>query len=163
MGFFQGILSRWFRDRELAIVLGLLLCVARLTKWAAKMVCYPVVNATGSHSWPIHIATFFCAAGVLMNGVYWIVMCYNGWATATGKEIAQPKHKYRNHFGHHHHHQNSASDNRRSLFSTASGARPSKFKFSFRLFLYVPGTFWMVPWIQLIMSSVLSSFEDIAT
>ncbi|KAI9490588.1 major facilitator superfamily domain-containing protein [Zychaea mexicana] len=166
----EGILSRWFRDRELAIVIGILLCVARLTKWAAKMVCYPIVYSSGSHSWPIHVATIFCAAGVLMNVLYWMVMWHNGWATLTGREIAQPKHKYRNHFNN----SNTVTpvpSRRLSVISQAAATmntntrrrKPSGFQFSYKLFLYVPGTFWMIPWIQLIMSSVLSSFDDIAT
>ncbi|KAG2224909.1 hypothetical protein INT45_010858 [Circinella minor] len=164
----EGILSRWFRDRELAIVIGILLCVARLTKWAAKMVCYPIVYSSGSHSWPIHVATIFCGAGVAMNMVYWGVMWHNGWATLAGREIAQPKHKYRNHF-------NTSNivtpvpSRRLSVVSQADATvttrqrKSSRFQFSYKLFLYLPGTFWMIPWIQLIMSSVLSSFDDIAT
>lgn len=158
----EGILSRWFRDRQLAMVIGILLCIARLTKFIAKLVCYPIVRATGSHAWPIHLATLFCALGVLTNLLYWYIMCRNGWATATGKEIAQPKHKYRNHF-----HRNSEPSSRDGLEqgSMATSVRRSsnKFKFSYKLFLYVPGTFWMIPWIQFIMSSVLSSFDDVAT
>ncbi|KAI9260544.1 major facilitator superfamily domain-containing protein [Phascolomyces articulosus] len=164
----EGILSRWFRDRELAIVIGILLCVARLTKWAAKMVCYPIVYSSGSYSWPIHVATIFCGAGVAMNVVYWLVMWHNGWATLTGREIAQPKHKYRNHFNN----SNTVTpvpSRRLSVVSqgaatiTATRRKTNRFQFSYKMFLYMPGTFWMIPWIQLIMSSVLSSFDDIAT
>lgn len=136
-----GILSRWFRDRQLAIVIGILLCIARLTKWVAKMVCYPIVNGTGSYTWPIHIATIFCAFGVVTNIVYWLLMYRNGWATLSGREMNQPKSGYKNQF-----HQ-----------------EEKKFKWSARLFLHLPATFWMVPWTQLIMSSVFSSFDDIAT
>ncbi|KAG0191676.1 hypothetical protein DFQ28_011276 [Apophysomyces sp. BC1034] len=137
----EGILSRWFRDKQLAIVIGILLCIARLTKWVAKMVCYPIVNRIGSHTWPIHIATIFCALGVLTNAIYWLMMYQKGWATLAGREMAHPKANYRNQFQ----------------------QEQKPFKWSARLFLHVPATFWMVPWTQLIMSSVFSSFDDIAT
>ncbi|KAI7886498.1 MFS general substrate transporter [Lichtheimia hyalospora FSU 10163] len=170
----EGILSRWFRDRELAIVIGILLCCARLTKWAAKMVCYPIVYSTGSHAWPLYVATILCGAGVVMNVIYWFVMVRNGWATLNGKEIAQPKHKYLNRFGRQNRAVTPAPSRRMSSSvmsqitdsvesTTRAESVSSKFKFSYKLFLYVPGTFWMIPWIQLIMSSVLSSFDDVAT
>ncbi|KAI8380992.1 major facilitator superfamily domain-containing protein [Radiomyces spectabilis] len=146
----EGILSRWFRDRQLAIVIGILLCIARLTKWAAKMVCYPIISATGSDVLPIHVATMLCASGVVMNAVYWMIMYKNGWATVTGKEIVQVKAKYRNQF------KRTEKDNSSSIITNS-------FRWSASLFLYIPATFWMVPWVQLIMSSVLSSFDDIAT
>ncbi|KAI9317912.1 major facilitator superfamily domain-containing protein [Dichotomocladium elegans] len=169
----EGILSRWFRDKELTIVIGVLLSVARLTKWAAKMVCYPIVYATDSHSWPIYIATLLCASGVLMNGVYWAVMVKKGWATLNGREISQPKHKYKNRLGRQSIGVAPLASSRRlsssvisqiaGSTSTPTGHAGARFRFSCNLFLYVPGTFWMIPWIQLIMSSVLSSFDDIAT
>lgn len=170
----EGILSRWFRDRELAIVIGVLLCCARLTKWAAKMVCYPIVYSTGSHAWPLYVATILCGAGVVMNVIYWFVMVRNGWATLNGKEIAQPKHKYLNRFGRQNRTITPAPSRRMSSSimsqiadtvgsTTRAESVSSRFKFSYKLFLYVPGTFWMIPWIQLIMSSVLSSFDDVAT
>lgn len=167
-------MSRWFRDRELAIVIGVLLCCARLTKWAAKMVCYPIVYSTGSHAWPLYVATILCGAGVVMNVIYWFVMVRNGWATLNGKEIAQPKHKYLNRFGRQNRTITPAPSRRMSSSimsqiadtvgsTTRAESVSSRFKFSYKLFLYVPGTFWMIPWIQLIMSSVLSSFDDVAT
>ncbi|KAI8146860.1 major facilitator superfamily domain-containing protein [Fennellomyces sp. T-0311] len=131
----EGVLSRWFRDRELAIVIGIVLCVARLTKWAAKMVCYPIVYSSGSHSWPIHVATIFCAAGVVMNVVYWMVIRRLSVLSQAGA----------------------------TMTTATRRGKSFRFKFSWKLFLYIPGTFWMIPWIQLIMSSVLSSFDDIAT
>ncbi|OAC98756.1 hypothetical protein MUCCIDRAFT_167193 [Mucor lusitanicus CBS 277.49] len=94
----EGILSRWFRDKELAVVIGIMLCVARLTKWAAKMVAYPILNATGSHSWPIHVATIFCASGFFINMVYWTVMWRKGLATIWGKEIVRFEGSYKNEF-----------------------------------------------------------------
>ncbi|KAG1143911.1 hypothetical protein G6F37_006446 [Rhizopus arrhizus] len=132
----EGIVSRWFRDKEVAIIVGILLCVARLTKWAAKMVAYPITNASGSHVTPIYVATMLCALGVLINFVYWIVMWQKGWVTMTGKELVhkQKRREYK---------------------------RP--FQWSYSTLFYIPGIFWMVPLVQLVMSSVLSSFDDVAT
>ncbi|KAG0176763.1 hypothetical protein DFQ29_005669 [Apophysomyces sp. BC1021] len=136
----EGILSRWFRDSEIAIIIGVMLCCSRLTKFIAKLTCYPIAHATGSTNTPIYIATLLCALAVAMNGVYWIAMYRSGRATATGKELAQPK-------NHTHH------------FSGPS----STFRWTPKVLLYLPALFWMVPWMQLVMSSVLSSFNDIAT
>ncbi|EIE84916.1 hypothetical protein RO3G_09626 [Rhizopus delemar RA 99-880] len=132
----EGIVSRWFRDKEVAIIVGILLCVARLTKWAAKMVAYPITNASGSHVTPIYVATMLCALGVLINFVYWIVMWQKGWVTMTGKELVhkQKRREYK-----------------------------KPFQWSYSTLFYIPGIFWMVPLVQLVMSSVLSSFDDVAT
>lgn len=165
-----GILSRWFRDRQIAIIIGVHLCVARLTKFIAKLVCYPIVTSSGSSSTPLYVAMLLCAMGVITNGIYWIVMVRNGWATSNGKEIAQPKQKYENRsvmgsmavFNSHHQPYNS------DVISQVTGTRAAaanrlKSKYSLKLLLFLPSTFWMVPWMQLIFSSVLSSFEDVAT
>ncbi|KAI8377403.1 major facilitator superfamily domain-containing protein [Radiomyces spectabilis] len=147
----EAIVSRWFRDRQLAVVVGIMLCIARLTKWAAKMVCYPIIDATGSNAWPIIIANILCAVGVLMNIVYWAIMYHHGGATMLGKEIQVPGSFHANDLKLH-----------RDQVPSTSSHKPS-FRWSSVLFLYVPGIFWMVPWVQLIMSSVLSSFDDVAT
>ncbi|KAK4509368.1 uncharacterized protein ATC70_007719 [Mucor velutinosus] len=174
----EGILSRWFRDKELAVVIGIMLCVARLTKWAAKMVAYPILNATGDHSWPIHVATLFCASGFFINMVYWIVMWRKGLATIWGKEIVRYEGSYKNEFNaqqckdkdqdekkaHHHNEQISADDlSSQHPQSQHTAHKSSSFKWSYSILLYIPSTFWMIPWIQLTMSSVLSSFDDVAT
>lgn len=166
----EGILSRWFRDKEIAIVIGISLCVARLTKFVAKLVCYPIVYSSNDNSAPIHVATVLCAAGVVMNIIYWIIMCKKGWATASGKEIVQPKHRYSTRLSTT---RGTASaitpaSRRVSIFSNAISPsvlirQGGGFKFNKRIYLYLPGTFWMIPWIQFVMSSVLSSFDDIAT
>ncbi|CDH61573.1 major facilitator superfamily transporter [Lichtheimia corymbifera JMRC:FSU:9682] len=166
----EGILSRWFRDRQIAIIIGVHLCVARLTKFIAKLVCYPIVTSSGSSSTPLYVAMLLCAMGVITNGIYWIVMVRNGWATSNGKEIAQPKQKYENRsvMGSmavvNSHHQPYNSDVISQVTGTrAAAANRLKSKYSLKLLLFLPSTFWMVPWMQLIFSSVLSSFEDVAT
>ncbi|CEP19119.1 hypothetical protein [Parasitella parasitica] len=162
----EGILSRWFRDKELAVVVGILLCIARLTKWAAKMVAYPILNATDDHSWPIHVATILCAAGFLINMLYWFVMWRKGLATVWGKETVPFEGSYRNEFSQqqcskvsHEKKENAMSDQQQ----LQQLQRKRSFKWSSSILLYIPSTFWMVPWIQLTMSSVLSSFDDVAT
>lgn len=172
----EGILSRWFRDKELAIVIGIMLCVARLTKWVAKMVAYPIINSTGSTDWPIHIATIFCAAGAVINAIYWIVMWRKGLATITGKEIIQYRGSYKNDFEHQHQSNitekksatptinDNISGYEHSFISSFQLHQQKKtFKWSYSILLYLPKTFWMIPLIQLTMSSVLSSFDDVAT
>jgi MFS family permease len=173
----EGILSRWFRDKEVAVVIGIMLCVARLTKWAAKMVAYPILNATGDHSWPIHVATIFCAAGFVINMIYWIVMWKKGLSTIWGKEIVRIEGSYKNDFNEqqrkdedekkvYHHNEHVSNDdlscNTQQLSQQQTQKRKS-FKWSYSILLYIPSTFWMIPWIQLTMSSVLSSFDDVAT
>ncbi|KAF7724541.1 hypothetical protein EC973_000918 [Apophysomyces ossiformis] len=135
----EGILAQWFRDSEIAIIIGVMLCIARLTKFIAKLVCYPIVHATGSSNSPIYIATLLCAVAVAMNGLYWLVMYRAGRATATGKELGS----------------------RKTLRSVS--VSEETFRWTPKLLLYLPALFWMVPWMQLIMSSILSSFDDIAT
>lgn len=164
-----GILSRWFRDRQIAIIIGVHLCVARLTKFIAKLVCYPIVNSSGSSSTPLYVAMLLCAMGVITNGIYWIVMVRNGWATSNGKEIAQPKQKYENRSVMasmavvNSQHQPYNSDVISQITGTRASNSHAKSKYSLKLLLFLPSTFWMVPWMQLIFSSVLSSFEDVAT
>jgi MFS family permease len=180
----EGILSRWFRDKEVAIVIGIMLCTARLTKWVAKMITYPILNSTGSHAWPIHVATIFCAAGAVMNSLYWIVMWRKGLATVSGKEKVQYQGSYTNDFERQQHQDISKEEkSQQQDNSTAAAAENSStlnyessiissfqqyqqkrsFKWSYSILLYLPKTFWMIPLIQLTMSSVLSSFDDIAT
>ncbi|KAL0135358.1 major facilitator superfamily domain-containing protein [Mucor lusitanicus] len=173
----EGILSRWFRDKELAVVIGIMLCVARLTKWAAKMVAYPILNATGSHSWPIHVATIFCASGFFINMVYWTVMWRKGLATIWGKEIVRFEGSYKNEFNAqqckdskeqdekkvYHHNEQISNDDLSSHPPQTAHNKARSFKWSYSILLYIPSTFWMIPWIQFIMSSVMSSFDDVAT
>ncbi|KAG1094299.1 hypothetical protein G6F42_018777 [Rhizopus arrhizus] len=171
----EGILSRWFRDKELAVIIGIMLCVARLTKWAAKMVAYPILNATGDHSWPIHVATIFCASGFFINMVYWIVMWRKGLSTIWGKEIVRYEGSYKNEFNaqqckdedekkvYHHNEQISNDDLSSHQQQQQTTQKSRSFKWSYSILLYIPSTFWMIPWIQLTMSSVLSSFDDVAT
>lgn len=174
----EGILSRWFRDKELTVIIGIMLCVARLTKWAAKMVAYPILNATGDHSWPIYVATIFCASGFFINMAYWIVMWRKGLATIWGKEIVRYEGSYKNEFNaqqckdkerdekkvYHHNEQISADDlSSHQQASQQTASKTKSFKWSYSILLYIPSTFWMIAWIQLTMSSVLSSFDDVAT
>lgn len=165
----EGILSRWFRDKELAIVVGIMLCVARLTKWIAKMVAYPIVNSTGSTDWPIHVATILCGAGTVVNALYWIVMWRKGLSTLSGKEIIQYRGTYKNDFEKQQ--QDPTKKNNENLSGYESSFVSSyqqhqhkkSFRWSYSILLYIPKTFWMIPLVQLTMSSVLSSFDDVAT
>ncbi|KAI7862567.1 major facilitator superfamily domain-containing protein [Spinellus fusiger] len=145
----EAVLSRWFRDKQLAIVIGLILASARLTKWVAKMACYPIVYATQSNAWPIHVATLLCGLGVIVNGMYWVVMYYHRCATLRGKEIAQPLSGYRSQW--------------QSMDKKTDHSEKLSFQWSLRLLLLLPSTFWMIPWAQLLMSSIMSSFDDVAT
>ncbi|KAI8337150.1 major facilitator superfamily domain-containing protein [Chlamydoabsidia padenii] len=153
----EAIVSKWFRNQQLTIVIGLVLCLARLVNWVAKMICYPIINATQNTNTPIYIATIICALGFAMNGVYWYIMYRYGWATGTGKELTSPA----NPNSHLYHHQQEEGN---PLFDHI---KTTSFMHSVRLILrwlpYLPCTFWMIPWLQLVMSSVLSSFEDVAT
>ncbi|KAG2207541.1 hypothetical protein INT47_004291 [Mucor saturninus] len=165
----EGILSRWFRDKELAIIIGIILCAARLTKWAAKMVAYPIVNATGSHAFPIHVATIFCGGGLLINLLYWVVMWHKGLCSVSGKEITQYRGTYKNEFKQldkpkevHQRDDNSSYES--SFISSFRQQQQSRnFKWTYPILFYIPKMFWMIPLIQLTMSSVLSSFDDVAT
>ncbi|KAG1449598.1 hypothetical protein G6F56_008600 [Rhizopus delemar] len=132
----EGIFSRWFRDKEVAIVVGISLSVARLTKWIAKMIAFPIVNLTGSIASPIYVGTFLCILGALINFIYWFVMWKKGMATISGKDLSLSKTKVE---------------------------QKKENKWSYSVLLYIPGIFWMVPLVQLVMSSVLSSFDDVAT
>ncbi|KAI9027348.1 major facilitator superfamily domain-containing protein [Phycomyces nitens] len=170
----EAILSRWFRDHQLSIIVGVLLSVARLTKWAAKMVSYPIIQATGSKNWPIYIATLFCGLGVVMNIIYWFGLYKYGYCTASGRELkmnnkvhaVHPKSLQEPQYPHNtsipSNLPRSRHDSRTS--SILSQHLNSKtLTWTISLIFYIPGIFWMVPWVQLIMSSVLSSFSDIAT
>ncbi|KAI9254267.1 hypothetical protein BY458DRAFT_535731 [Sporodiniella umbellata] len=132
----EGIFSRWFRDKEVAIVVGITLSAARLTKFIAKLIAFPIVNATGSIAAPIHVGTVLCVLGAFINCIYWLVMWRKGLATMTGKELSHKK---------------------------PNNQQEQQYTWSYSVLLYIPGIFWMVPLVQLVMSSVLSSFDDVAT
>lgn len=165
----EGILSRWFRDKELAIVIGIILCGARTTKWVAKMVAYPIINATGSHASPIHVATLFCAGSLLINLLYWAVMWHKGLCSVSGKEINQYQGTYKNEFKQLEKPKESdkrddASSYESSFISSFRQQQQKRnFKWTYPILFYIPKIFWMIPLIQLTMSSVLSSFDDVAT
>lgn len=164
----EAILARWFRDKQLSIVVGLVVCIARLVKWAAKMACYNVIRSAGGQmAWAIHVATILCGAGVVANCIYWVALVRYGWATASGKEISRPHEAYSSQLPEDQEPTTPANilSRRNTTATNLSDTRlqSSSFKYSVRLFFFVPSTFWMVPWMQLCMSSVLSSFEDIAT
>lgn len=150
----EAILSKWFRNQQLAIVIGIKLCSSRLIQWLAKMVCYPIVYSTGNANAPIYISTFICILAFITNIIYWWLMCKQGWATLSGKEIFH------------------TNDN--NLDDDVDDHQLKKPKSFFSILMksvhwikhwifYLPPTFWMIPWIQLIMSSCLSSFDDVAT
>jgi hypothetical protein len=141
--FQEAVLSRWFRHKQLSIVVGCMLSMARLTKFVAKLTCYPLVNASGTFQRPITVAVIFCGISILANVTYWLAMWKAGYATVTGRELSKPGSSY-------------GIEIKNAKHGTA-------FRFSYSVLLYLPGIFWMVPWMQLTMSSVLSSFEDIAT
>ncbi|KAI8888841.1 MFS general substrate transporter, partial [Backusella circina FSU 941] len=143
-----AVLSRWFRHKQLSIVVGLMLSMARLTKFVAKLTCYPLVDAAGTFNRPITVAVIFCAISILANVFYWIAMWKAGYATLSGRELSKPSSSY--------------GIKIRDVTGTDDRSR-LPFRFSYSVLLYLPGLFWMVPWLQLTMSSVLSSFEDVAT
>ncbi|KAI8973700.1 major facilitator superfamily domain-containing protein, partial [Mycotypha africana] len=134
--FQEAILSRWFRNKQLSIVVGIMLSVARLTKFIAKAVCYPLADYAGTTTRPVTVAMILCALSVVANMAYWCVMVKQDFATLLGKE---------KHIG------------------TKRYKRLKQDAFHYSTLLYLPSTFWMMPWLQFTMSSVLSSFTDIAT
>lgn len=145
--FQEAILSRWFRNKQLAIVVGSMLSIARLTKFIAKLICYPLVDLAGTFTQPITIAMILCGLSVLANLIYWAAMVKGGLATLSGREINRP-------------------GTINTVEYDADGKKvesEQRFKFKYSLLLYLQGIFWMVPWLQITMSSVLSSFDDIAT
>lgn len=141
--FQETILSRWFRDQQLTIVWGLMLSMARLTKFIAKLICYPLVDATGDFTRPIILSTILCAISIAANVLYWITMTRVGLATVAGKEIY-------------------SSSSRTVSNLTLNHPGSSRWK-SLSLFFYLPAIYWMVPWLQLTLSSVLSAFDDVST
>jgi MFS family permease len=145
--FQEAILSRWFRNKQLAIVVGSMLSIARLTKFIAKLICYPLVDLAGTFTQPITIAMILCGLSVLANLIYWAAMVKGGLATLSGREINRP-------------------GTINTVEYDVDGKKvesDQRFKFKYSLLLYLQGIFWMVPWLQITMSSVLSSFDDIAT
>lgn len=147
----EAILSKWFRNQQLAIVIGFKLCSSRLTQCIAKIICYPIVNATGNPNAPIYISTVICIWGFIMNIIYWYVMCKQGWATLSGKEIMdQNKNVDKG---------KDDDDDRRSILTILI----KSIRWIVHWIFFLPPMFWMIPWIQMIMSSSLSSFDDIAT
>ncbi|ORX59387.1 MFS general substrate transporter [Hesseltinella vesiculosa] len=137
----EAIISKWFRNQQLSIVLGVTLAWSRLVQWVAKMICYPIIRSTANPHAPIFIATMICAVGFLTNGVYWYLMYRCGSITGTGQVILVDQH--------------------RPLPVYTS--MWTMMRWVFRWIVYLPSIFWMVPWLQLVMSSVLSSFDDVAT
>jgi MFS family permease len=155
--FQEAILSRWFRDKQLAIVVGLMLCVARLAKFVAKLICYPLVNAAGTFTEPIYVAMVLCGVSVVTNFIYGLAMWKAGYATIFGKELSQPNSGYHIEF---------VSAVVEDDEETKKGKRHQQkkgFQFKYSMLLYLPSIFWMIPWLQISMSSVLSSFDDIST
>lgn len=152
--FQEAILSRWFRDKQLAIVVGLMLCVARLTKFVAKLICYPLVNAAGTLTRPIYVAMVLCGMSVLTNLVYWIAMVKAGYSTLWGRELGLPDSGYHIEFLEEEDDEKNKGKNK---------MQSKKFEFRYVMLWYLPSIFWMIPWLQISMSSVLSSFDDIAT
>ncbi|CAO3579731.1 unnamed protein product [Absidia cylindrospora] len=166
----EAIVSKWFRNHQLAIVIGVVLSLARLVKWIAKMICYPIVNATGNTNTPIFIATMICAFAFAMNGVYWFIMCRYGWATRSGKELPSPGNPssyYQFEPPQSQDDQQQYKDGSSQVFKHSKSFPALSLMTSLRWILrwlpYLPATFWMIPWLQFVMSSVLSSFDDIAT
>ncbi|KAL9539581.1 hypothetical protein MBANPS3_010181 [Mucor bainieri] len=156
--FQEAILSRWFRDKQLAIVVGSMLSMARLTKFVAKMICYPLVDLAGTFTRPITVAMILCGLSVLANVLYWAAMYKGGFATLSGREISRPGSSQ---------HASvivyDANGNKKQPDTTTTNNNNKRFQFSYGLLLYLQGIFWMVPWLQITMSSVLSSFDDVAT
>lgn len=153
--FQEAILSRWFRDKQLAVVVGSMLSMARLTKFVAKMICYPLVDLAGTFTRPITVAMILCGLSVLANLVYWAAMYKGGFATLSGREISRPGSSS-------HAVMYDADGNKQQQHDTAT-SNSKRFQFRYSLLLHLQGIFWMVPWLQITMSSVLSSFDDVAT
>ncbi|KAL7318695.1 hypothetical protein PS15m_001907 [Mucor circinelloides] len=146
--FQEAILSRWFRDKQLAIVVGSMLSMARLTKFVAKLICYPLVDLAGTFTRPITVAMILCGLSVLANLLYWAAMYKGGFATLSGRETSRP------------------GSSRAVAYNADGNKRDTankRFQFRYGLLLHLQGIFWMVPWMQITMSSVLSSFDDVAT
>jgi hypothetical protein len=156
----EAIVSKWFRNQQLAIVIGLVLSLARLVKWVAKMICYPIVNASENTNMPIFIATLICALGFAMNGIYWYIMYRFGWATGSGKELNSPANPNSRFYQQQQQQKNEGDE---MMAGHTSSSPMHSIRWILKWLPYLPATFWMIPWLQFVMSSVLSSFDDVAT
>ncbi|CAO3633969.1 unnamed protein product [Cunninghamella blakesleeana] len=159
----EAILAKWFRNQQLAIVIGIKLCSSRLTQWLGRMVCYPIVYSTGNANAPIYISAFICVLSFITNIIYWWMMCRQGLATFSGKEIYPTSTTNQYSLSHHHDHHEENNDQLLQKAPSFFSVLMKSIRWIIHWIFYLPPTFWMIPWIQFIMSSCLSSFDDVAT
>lgn len=83
----EAILSKWFRNNNLSLVIGAQMSVTRLVQFIGNIACQPLAAATGNWAWVYYVSVILCVFSLLVNIVFAAMMWYLGYTTATGKVI----------------------------------------------------------------------------
>ncbi|CAO3583249.1 unnamed protein product [Absidia cylindrospora] len=130
----ESILSKWFRTRQLALVIGIQFSVGRLAAFMGTLVSNPIVEATGDWVWTFWLGLIFCVFSAVMNVIYACVVKYfdrQQQHTTTNTAISEPQQRKR--------------------------------LFYWRSILKFPLIFWLIILIECIHAAVWTSFHTIAT
>ncbi|KAG2179190.1 hypothetical protein INT43_002040 [Umbelopsis isabellina] len=87
----EAILSKWFRDKNLSVVLGLKLSVTRLVQFVGNIACQPLIAGAGNWAWGFHLSMILCAMSMVINIAFAYMMWRLGYVTATGKQAIEDK------------------------------------------------------------------------
>ncbi|ORZ13104.1 major facilitator superfamily domain-containing protein [Absidia repens] len=135
----ESILSKWFRTRQLALVIGIQFSVGRLAAFMGTLVSNPIVEATGDWVWTFWLGLIFCAFSAAMNVIYACVVKYIDRQHAT------------------------TNTSTTTTTTTINEPEQRKRLFYWRSILKFPLIYWLIILIECIHAAVWTSFHTIAT
>lgn len=133
------IIAEWFVGKQLALVMGLYLSVARLGTFTGQITTIPVGNASGWWGWGLWVPVFFCLACTFMSIAYLIMTLH----------IESRRKVYRT--------------QRKRSNSLSSGSTRRYHPFKWAAIFHLPGIFWLLCCVEYIQAGLLTSFIGTAT
>jgi MFS family permease len=88
----EAILSKWFRNNHLSLIIGAQLCITRMVQFVANVSIQPLVAAAGNWAWAYYASLILCVFSLAMNVLFAYMMWHFGYTTWTGKVVRDELH-----------------------------------------------------------------------
>ncbi|KAG2187624.1 hypothetical protein INT44_005314, partial [Umbelopsis vinacea] len=83
----EAILSKWFRNNHLSLIIGAQLCITRMVQFVANVASQPLVAAAHNWAWAYYVSLILCCFSLAMNVLFAYMMWHFGYITWTGKLV----------------------------------------------------------------------------
>ena len=88
----EAILSKWFRNNHLSLIIGAQLCITRMVQFVANVSSQPLVAAAENWAWAYYVSLILCVFSSAMNVLFAYMMWHFGYSTWTGKLVTDELH-----------------------------------------------------------------------